>query len=46
MKADIHPQYSQIKVTCACGNTVQRLAKSYTLKFVLNAIRFTRVSKK
>ena len=20
MKADIHPNYSQIKVTCACGN--------------------------
>ena len=21
MKADIHPAYSEIKVTCACGNT-------------------------
>ena len=21
MKADIHPSYSEIKVTCSCGNT-------------------------
>lgn len=21
MKADIHPTYSEIKVTCSCGNT-------------------------
>ena len=21
MKTDIHPSYSEIKVTCACGNT-------------------------
>lgn len=21
MKAEIHPQYSDIKVTCSCGNT-------------------------
>ncbi len=21
MKADIHPAYSEIKVTCSCGNT-------------------------
>jgi large subunit ribosomal protein L31 len=20
MKADIHPQYSEVKVTCSCGN--------------------------
>jgi large subunit ribosomal protein L31 len=23
MKADIHPQYGEITVTCACGNTFQ-----------------------
>jgi len=23
MKADIHPKYSQIKVTCACGNSFE-----------------------
>jgi len=23
MKADIHPQYNEIKVTCSCGNTFQ-----------------------
>lgn len=23
MRADIHPDYSQIKVTCACGNTFE-----------------------
>lgn len=23
MKADIHPNYSQIKVTCACGNSFE-----------------------
>lgn len=23
MKTDIHPQYNQIKVTCACGNTFE-----------------------
>lgn len=23
MKADIHPEYSEITVTCACGNTFQ-----------------------
>ena len=21
MKADIHPQYSEVKITCSCGNT-------------------------
>lgn len=21
MKADIHPQYSEVKVTCSCGNS-------------------------
>ena len=23
MKADIHPQYSDIKATCSCGNVVE-----------------------
>ncbi len=23
MKADIHPNYNQIKVTCSCGNTFE-----------------------
>jgi len=23
MKADIHPKYEQISVTCACGNTFE-----------------------
>lgn len=23
MKADIHPDYSDIKVTCSCGNTFE-----------------------
>lgn len=23
MKADIHPNYHQVKVTCSCGNTFQ-----------------------
>ena len=23
MKADIHPEYGDIKVTCACGNTFE-----------------------
>lgn len=23
MKADIHPNYTQIQVTCACGNTFE-----------------------
>ncbi len=23
MKADIHPHYTQCKVTCACGNTFE-----------------------
>ena len=23
MKADIHPEYGEIKVTCSCGNTFE-----------------------
>jgi len=23
MKADIHPEYNEIKVTCSCGNTFE-----------------------
>ncbi len=23
MKADIHPAYSEVKVTCSCGNTFE-----------------------
>jgi large subunit ribosomal protein L31 len=22
MKADIHPNYSEVKITCACGNVI------------------------
>jgi large subunit ribosomal protein L31 len=29
MKADIHPQYAEVKVTCSCGN-------SFTTKSTLN----------
>jgi ribosomal protein L31 len=38
MKNNIHPQYADTSIRCACGNEIE-------LKFVQNAIRFLPVNR-
>ena len=49
MKADIHPNYDDIKVTCSCGNeftTRSTLGEDLLLKCAPRATRFTPASRK
>ena len=49
MKADIHPAYETIVVTCSCGNkfeTRSNLCKPLVLTYATSATRSTPVSRK
>ena len=47
MKADIHPEYQETTIRCACGNVLEvgSTRSDIRVRFAQNATRFSPVSK-